>query len=89
MPSTPASRLLSNHEPNPREHCNCIILRSRLEGLKDAGIKEDDENNHNKSDKAFPSKDEHHEKNESERSKESKEPQPFSLTPYMPHLPFP
>ena len=52
--------LPSNLEPNPRECCNCIVLRSRkqLEGPLRARAKEDDEKKHDESGNILPSEDE-------------------------------
>jgi len=56
-------RIPSKPYPNPREHRNCVVLRSKLEGSQGARIKEDDAKNHGKSNKALPSNDENQEKN--------------------------
>jgi len=86
--SISSGRLPSKPETNPREHCNCFVLRSgkQLKGSKGARVKEDDKKNHAESDKALSCEDELQEKNKVDKSKE---PTPPSLKPFKPPLPFP
>jgi len=86
--SAPLGRQPHKPKPNPREHCNCIILRTnkQFEGCKDARVEEDGEKNHDKSDLTLPCEDKSQEQNESERSKE---PKPPSSEPYMHLFPLP
>jgi len=51
---------LANPTVSPREHCNCIVLRSgkQLKGPKGARADEDGEKNHDESNNALPSEDE-------------------------------
>jgi len=79
--STPLDRLPSKTEPNCREHCNCIVLRSgkQLEGPKGATVEEDGEKKHDKSDNAFPS-DGNPKRRAKVRSLRSLSSHPLSLT---------
>jgi len=54
---TPPGRLPSKLKSNPKEHCNCIVLRSgkQLEGPKGTIVGEDGKKNHDKSANALPS----------------------------------
>jgi len=56
---TPSSRLTSKHKPNPKEHCNCIVLRSdkQLEDTKDDRVEVGCENSHYVSDNALHGED--------------------------------
>ena len=84
----PQGRLSSEPVPNPREHCNCIVLRSgkQLDSPKGAKIGVDGGKNHDVHVDALPNEDKPQKKSESEKPIESK---PSSPKPYMPPLPFP
>ena len=79
--STPPSTLPSQPLPNPKEHCNVLVLRSgkHLKAPKGARIKEECEKGHDEGIAIFPSKDQSPKKNENERSTEPKT-LPQSLT---------
>ena len=86
--SIPPSRLPSKPELKPKEHCNCIILRSgkQLEDPKTTKVEVESDDYHNENGSPFPSEDEPKKKNESEKPKE---PKLLSPNPYMSHFPFP
>ena len=86
--SMPQGRLPSKPEPNSKEHCNCIVLRSgkQLEGLKGARVEENGEKNHDVHVDALPTEDNPQKKSASEKLRESKL---LSSKPYMSPLPFP
>jgi len=83
------NRLPSKPELNPKEHCNCIVLRNdkQLEGPKDARLEGETENGQDESVTTLSSKDEPQKKNESEKPKESKaaSSKPFYVPFYHSH----
>ena len=86
--STTPGRLPSKPEPNPKEQCNVIVLRSgtQLEDPTGTRVGVESESDHYKGVTTLPSKEEVQEKSETELSKESKS---LFLKPYLSHLPFP
>jgi len=81
--TTPPARLLSKPEPNLREQCNAIVLRSdtQLEGPKGASDEVESQKEYDKDVAPLPSEDEPKEQRKCERLKESR---PLPRKPYMP-----
>ena len=52
---TPPNQLPIQLEPNPREHCNCVVLSSGLEGSVGARLKKEGEENHDESKRSMTS----------------------------------
>ena len=76
--STSLGRLPSKLDPNPKQHFNCIVLRTgkQLEAPKDARVGLNGEKNYDVHANALHSEDEPQKK------------KPASPKPYMPPLPF-